>query len=326
MTPTVQYTMSSSFRAVPPGGGPVVCIGAANVDRKLRSLAPLAMGTSNPAEAHESFGGVARNIAENLARLGAPVALMTAVGLDAAGAALLAHAGAAGIDTGATLQLADACSGTYTAVLDGSGDMLVALAAMGLYEQLTPDWLAAHSALRANAALVVADLNLPHDSIAALTAAARGSHVKLVLVAVSAPKMARLPASLAGVRLVILNEGELAARVQRDLASDCDFAAACRALQDQGAKDVVVTLGARGVFYTAPGGIDHLPAPPAEPVDVTGAGDAFAAAVCFTLHAGGDLALACQRGLELSRLTVTCKETVCPSLSPHTFTAPPLQD
>ena len=138
--------------------------------------------------------------------------------------------------------------------------------------------------------------------------------------------MARLPDALTGVRLLILNEGELAARVDSVLTTDADFATACRTVQDQGARDVVVTLGARGVFYTTASGIAHLPARAADPVDVTGAGDAFAAAVCFTLHAGGDLSLACQRGLALSRITLACKETVCPTLSPDTFTTPLSQD
>lgn len=302
-----------------PDRRPIVCIGAANVDRKLRSLAPLAMGTSNPARADESFGGVARNVAENLARLGTPTALMTAVGQDAAGAALLAHAAQAGIDTGATLTLADTASGTYTAVLDGDGGMVVALADMALYDRLTPACLATRAALRANAAMVVADLNLPLDAVAALVAAAGDGHVPLVLVAVSIPKMARLPADLAGVRLVILNEGELAARTGRALDDDAAFAAACRQLQDQGALDVVVTRGPLGVLYTTPDGVAHLPALPVQTVDVTGAGDAFAAAVCLTLYQGGDLRLACQRGLELAALTVACVHTVCPTLSPDTF-------
>lgn len=305
----------------------LVCIGAANLDRKLRSLAPLVMGTSNPARADESFGGVARNIAENLARLGAPVALVTAVGNDAAGAALLAHASSLGINTGAVLTLPDTCSGTYTAVLDGGGEMLVALADMALYEELTPSSLATRQALRTNAAMIIADLNLPLATVAALIDAASRDAPPLVIVAVSVPKMARLPAILTGVRLLILNEGELADRLKRTLTTEADFAAACRALQDQGARDVIVTRGAQGVFYTTPSGIAHLPAPPAQPVDVTGAGDAFAAAVCYTLHLDADnLALACQRGLELSALTLACKETVCPALSPHIFNTPLLQD
>ena len=309
-----------------PDRRPILCIGAANLDRKLRSLAPLVMATSNPAHAIESFGGVARNIAENLARLGAPVALITAVGLDTAGAALLAHAADIGIDTGATLKLANTSSGTYTALLDGGGDMVVALADMALYDQLTPAYLDTRATLRANAAMIMADLNLPRETVAHLIDAAGRDGAPLVIVAISIPKMARLPDALDGVRLVILNEGELAARLGHDLVTDTDFAAACRALQDQGARDVIVTRGARGVFHTTTDGVAHLPAPAAQPVDVTGAGDAFAAAVCFTLNGGGDLALACKRGLALAALTLACTQTVCPTLSPDTFRTPLLQD
>ena len=169
----------------------------------------------------------------------------------------------------------------------------------------------------------MADLNLPLESIAALQRDAARDSVALIVVAVSEPKMNRLPASLAGVRLLILNEGELAARLGRSLNGDAELAAACRELQAQGAEDVVVTLGARGVLFTVPGGgTERLDAPPAEVVDVTGAGDAFAAAVVLSLHSGGsDLALACRRGLQLSAMTIACRQTVCPQLAPDTFGA-----
>src|SRR6478736_5628356 len=71
-----------------PDNRPIVCLGAANLDRKLRSNATLKMGTSNPARQDESFGGVARNIAENLARLSTPVSLITVIGDDTSGKAL----------------------------------------------------------------------------------------------------------------------------------------------------------------------------------------------------------------------------------------------
>lgn len=305
-----------------PDDRPIVCVGAANLDRKLRALGPLAMGTSNPASAIESFGGVARNIAENLARLGAAVSLITAVGNDTAGRALLAHAQETGIDTRGALRLDDAGSGTYTAVLDAGGQMAVALADMALYDRITPAFLALRQQQRATASLIVADLNLPHDAIETLQQDAARDGVDLVIVAVSEPKMSRLPASLAGVRLLILNEGELAARLKRALHGDADLTAACAELQAQGARDVVVTLGARGVLFTTADGVDHLAAPPAEVVDVTGAGDAFAAAVCLSLQDGAsDLALACRRGLQLAKLTIGCRETVCPQLTHETFGA-----
>jgi pseudouridine kinase len=305
---------------VMPGRRAIACIGAANLDRKLRSLATLTMGTSNPARQDESFGGVARNIAENLARLGAPVSLTTAIGDDSSGQALLAHAEAAGIDTRGTLKLAGTCSGTYTAVLDDHGQMLLALADMALYEAITPEFLANRQP-HALAALTVADLNLPLATVAALLDEARRDSVPLVVVAVSQPKMARLPQDLHGLRLLILNQGELETRIGAPIVSEADFAAACAAVQAQGAQDVIVTRGAEGVMYTrAGGGIGQLAAQEAQIVDVTGAGDAFSAAVCWSLfHGSDDLDLACRRGLKLSAMTLACEETVCPWLDPDTL-------
>ena len=304
-----------------PSDRPILCIGAANLDRKLRALKPLAMGTSNPAGAVESFGGVARNIAENLARLGASVSLITALGNDSSGRALLAQLDTVGVDTRGALTLDDAASGTYTAVLDADGQMAVALADMALYDRVTPDFLALRRQQRAAASLIVADLNLTREAVDTLQRDAAQDGVDLVIVAVSEPKMHRLPASLQGVRLLILNEGELAARLGHALQDDAALAAACRALQAQGAQDVVVTLGPRGVLFTGVDGtVGHLDAPPAQVVDVTGAGDAFAAGLVLSLHGGGaDLALACRRGLQLAALTIGCRETVCPQLAPDTL-------
>jgi pseudouridine kinase len=303
-----------------PDRRPVTCIGAANLDRKLRSTAAIALHTSNPASASESFGGVARNIAENLARLGTPVALLTATGKDSSGAALLAHAQSLGIDTGGTLQLADMASGTYTAVLDRDGEMVVALADMALYDRLDAAWIDSCQTRIAASALVVADLNLPQAAVDAVIAQARRADTPLVLVAVSEPKMARLPRDLSGVRLLILNRGELAARVGRALDSEAELDAAVLEVRAQGAHDLIVTRGAEGVVFTHGPDIVRLDAPRARIVEVTGAGDAFAAAVCWSLlQDADDLELACRRGLKLSALTLGVAETVHPRLAPDSL-------
>lgn len=303
-----------------PDHRPILCIGASNLDRKLRTLDKLALGTSNPARQSESFGGVARNIAENLVRLGAPTALVTAVGSDASGRALLAHADETGIDTRGALRVDGAASGTYTAVLDQDGDMRVALADMAINEALTPDFLATREQQRAGAALIVADLNLPLDAVTALLTGAMRDGVPMVIVAVSEPKIARLPPALHGLRLLILNLGELAARAGCALDSHADIAAACAELQRDGVQDVIVTRGAQGVMFTGPDGLRSLDTPAADVVDVTGAGDAFAAAVCWTLYNGEpDLELACRRGQLLAAMTVACPQTVSPQLAPGLF-------
>ncbi len=299
-----------------PDNRPIVCLGAANLDRKLRSNSTLRMGTSNPARQDESFGGVARNIAENLARLATPVSLITVIGDDSSGKALLQHAETAGIDTRATLKLQNICTGTYTAVLDDHGEMMLALADMALYDALTPEFLMTRQPQRASAALTVADMNLPKETLRLLLEDAARDAIPLVIVAVSQPKMAHLPEELHGCRLLILNQGELETRIGKPLKTEADLLAACRTVQLQGAQDVIVTRGGTGVIYTTAQGIAHLDAPDAHIVDVTGAGDAFAAAVCWSMfHGSDDLLLACRRGLRLSAMTLECEETVCPYLS-----------
>jgi pseudouridine kinase len=312
-----------------PDNRPIVCIGAANLDRKLRSHATLVMGTSNPARQDESFGGVSRNIAENLVRLGAPVALITAIGEDSSGRALLEHAEAAGIDTRGTLRVPGCCSGTYTAVLDDHGEMMLALADMALYDKLTPEFIVSRQPQRAAAALTVADMNLPQDTLRALLDDAIRYAVPMVIVAVSEPKMAHLPKDLTGLRLLILNQGELEVRVGRSIRGDDDLLAACREVQADGVQDIIVTRGGIGAVYTINGAIEKLAAREARIVDVTGAGDAFSAAVCWSLFQGSDdLNLACRRGLQLSAMTLECEETVCPYLSSdsldeiHNFDSP----
>ncbi|MEV4779991.1 carbohydrate kinase [Burkholderia sp. LMU1-1-1.1] len=299
-----------------PDKRPVLCIGAANLDRKLRTIAAMQLGTSNPATAEEVYGGVARNIAENLARLNLPTALLTALGDDGAGRALRDHAENAGIDMRGSLNLTDTATGTYTAILDERGELVVALADMALYDRMTPEFLGSRLPQRAAASMTVADLNLPADSVGALLDSARADNVPLILVAVSQPKMARLPADLTGLRLLILNRGELETLAERALPTEADVRLACRAVLARGARDVIVTCGGQGVFHTRDGELAWLAANEVDVVDVTGAGDAFSAAVCWSLYQGSqDLTLACRRGLKVAAMTLESHETVSPMLA-----------
>ena len=68
---------------------PVLVIGNAGIDVIGRFKNQSQSGTSNPGHIRTSFGGVARNVAENLARLDQPVTLLSVVGRDSAGDDLL---------------------------------------------------------------------------------------------------------------------------------------------------------------------------------------------------------------------------------------------
>src|SRR5687768_7836208 len=77
----------------------VLCIGGAAVDRKYRALDAIRPATSNPVISERSFGGVARNVAENIARLGVTVSLASICGEDENGRALFNDLERLGIGT-----------------------------------------------------------------------------------------------------------------------------------------------------------------------------------------------------------------------------------
>jgi pseudouridine kinase len=192
--------------------------------------------------------------------------------------------------------------------------MVVALADMALYDRITPAFLDSRQPQRAAAAMTVVDLNLPADSIATLLAGARADKVPLVIVAVSQPKMARLPAR-PGRPAPADPQSRRTGNPRRPRAADRGRRARRlpRRCRRRARRDVIVTCGSQGVFHTKGGELVWLAAHQVEVVDVTGAGDAFSAAVCWSLYQGSDdLTLACRRGLKVAAMTLESPDTVSP--------------
>ena len=114
----------------------IACIGAAHVDRRGILHGPLILGTSNPGDVHLDLGGVARNVAENLARLGCQVSMLSRVGDDEDGRRVLAHLQAAGIDTTMVSVSSGRPTASYTAILESGGELVLGLADMGIYDEI----------------------------------------------------------------------------------------------------------------------------------------------------------------------------------------------
>jgi sugar/nucleoside kinase (ribokinase family) len=297
--------------------GTVVCIGGANIDIKCRLFGPTVMGSSNPGTTVLAPGGVARNIAHNLALLGVDASLISVVGRDAFGAQLLAATAAAGVDTQGVLRTAGA-TGSYSAALDARGQLILGVAAMAILERLTPRRLAAQRRRLAAADLIVADSNLPIDTLDWLIdfAAARG--VNLALETVSVPKGGRLRRLLAAGRplfALFCNRAEATALTGRS-----DLPAAAHRLHARGVQHVGIGLGRRGMFVSDGEQQRIVPAFSARVVDVTGAGDAAVAGTLYGLLRGHDLATAAAYG-QAAALTLACDQSVSPKLTARAIRA-----
>jgi pseudouridine kinase len=292
---------------------PIICIGGALIDRKHRLKAAAVHGSSNPSVAVATFGGVARNVAEVLARLGADARLAAAVGDDAGGRDLLAHAQAAGIDVSACTVMTGEATAEYLAILaPETGSLVIGSSSMDgaerHMERHVDDLL---EALPADC-LLFADANLTGATLETLARHARSAGLPLVLDAVSVAKAKRLPADLGGAALVVMNADEAAACL--GLAGEP--AALAHHLHRRGAGAAIVTAGEKGAAIADAAGVTHLPATPATVVDVTGAGDSLTATVLWRMSLGETPRQALPFGLAAAAATVSTAASVHHALSP----------
>nr|WP_031212842.1 carbohydrate kinase family protein [Geobacillus sp. MAS1] len=295
----------------------IVCIGGANVDRKARLLAPFQLGTSHPVTTTQTAGGVARNVAENLGRLAQPVSLVSAVGDDHDGQWLI-DVTSRYVNTSFIVRTPKANTGTYTAVLDERGEMVLALAGMAIYDTVGEEWLKQQWTRLGPISAVVLDTNFPKAVIRSVIAQCRQEDIPLCVVTVSVPKVKRLPSDLSGVTWFVTNEAEAKEFVGRNGHTDDIM----KPILQAGAKNVVVTRGANGVAYaTKQGETGAIAAPKVEVTDATGAGDAFAAGFLYGVLGGHTVEDACRFGMSSAALTLQTAETVHPALNEHLLQA-----
>jgi pseudouridine kinase len=258
---------------------------------------------------------VARNVAENLARLGASAALFSIVGMDESGAALIEHAKGAGIDVRYVLRDPHRVTSEYAAILQPDGDLALGVSDMEAVEAMRVSDLAQHWDAFSESRWLFVECNVPADVLAWCIERSRTSRFQLAIDAVSEPKAQRLPDDLTGIDLLVLNEREAAAYLREKEHDSSERSALDRAqaLRDRGAHAVILTRGVQGLVVH---GETHteIAAAPAECVDATGAGDALTAATIFRLLRGDGIQEAARIGSRCAALTVETPHTVRPDL------------
>jgi pseudouridine kinase len=273
--------MRTERSAAPDRGGGVALIGGSTYDITGLLLADARRNDSNPSRIHTGCGGVGRNIAENLARLGLGVSFASAFGTDAFSRELLASCEAVGIDTRLSYIEEGACACTYINLLDAGGELLMAASDMTLIEDFPLDLLS-EAARRANARkLAILDANLTEEALCCIA-----SHCESLLIGetVSIAKARRFRSILPRMYAIKANVGELAALAGRAIKSERDIDEAGASLRAAGVKRVFVTMGKNGACCVEEGGTTRVPGFPAEVRSVTGAGDAFCAAVAYGIY------------------------------------------
>lgn len=327
-----------------PSRARVVCVGGAVLDRKFHLAAPAVPGTSNPATAATAHGGVARNVAETLGRLGVATALVSCTGDDAAGRELRGALASAGVDVTGVRAVPGEATAEYVAVLGPDGDLALGVAATAVLDRIGPADVD-HAVDAAAGGWLLLDANLGAGVLARAVHRAHAAGLPVAFDAVSTPKVVRLPAHgpgcPPGVTVLFGNRDEARAWLDRHApaaaagpqgpAGDEALAAGWRIAA--GVSAVLLTRGAAGVVVADAAGVRALPATPATVVDVTGAGDALVAGTLAALArvpgpagdrvAGAALDRAVAAGTRLAALAVGSGHSVRPGLVPADLDGPP---
>lgn len=284
---------------------PVLCAGGCVIDRVGETAdAKERLYTSNIGTMRTSLGGVARNVAENLARLGIEVGLVSLVGDDLEGRRVVEESNRAGIDMSCVRLAAGATTASYTAIFSGEGELVIGLADMAIFDRIEPETIAIRIASFPPEGYVFADANLPPAALQAV-AEAKGPR-SLACVPVSVQKLAKLVPILASIDILFLNLYEARAL----LGSEEEAEALATRLAAGPVPRGLLTLGPRGALAWEAGKVTPIAALASRPTNVNGAGDALAGATLARLAAGDDFLKAAHRAMAAAALTVESPQTV----------------
>lgn len=295
--------------------GHILVIGASGIDLVGRSHAALQLGTSNPGSLRISPGGVARNVAENLARLGAETTLITVLGDDEQGESIRQQAREVGIQIDPVLADEHAKTGAYLAVLDESGGFQLGLDDMGIIGHLNPKAIRARAHHFEGALAIVVDANLPPRTLASVIRMAQRFRIPVAADPTSRSLAERIRPHFSDLWILSPNQAEAEILSGLTIADESDAAEAARKFVSAGVSTALITRAEFGVSYATSEVSGQVPAVQTEISDPTGAGDALLATAVFGLLSGIPIDETVRLAVTAASLTLRTVGSVVPDLS-----------
>lgn len=279
----------------------ILVVGSANMDLVVQApRIPVPGETVLGGTFARVRGGKGANQAVACARLGAETYMLARVGRDAFGDELVAGLEADGVHCEYVIR-DERPSGVAFIIVDEAGENAIVVAP-GANAALGPEDVACVPDLRSFDAVLL-QLEVPLPTIEAALDAAKAASVLTVLDA--GPPTALPPQIIRKVGVLSPNETEATAILGKQTDASLPPEEIASRLMERGAERVVLKLGADGALAAWAGGMEHVPAFRVEPVDTTGAGDAFTAALAVSLARGEDLIRATKMACAAGALATT---------------------
>lgn len=267
----------------------ITVVGGSNIDIIGSAINSYKEADSNLGKIKISFGGVGRNIVENLARLGAEVTFITAIGSDDLGKKMKSELEELGVKV--ISPTSNYPSSYYMAICDNKGEMVSAINDMEIIKLLSLDYLKENEKYFDSDYLII-DTNLEEETIKYITEKYKDK--KIICDGISAAKVVKVKKFLSNLYLLKVNGLEYEALGLEDIPCN-----------------LVITKGKENVILKESNKTFSIPVIKKDKIiGATGAGDAMVAGITYSLLNGKTLYDSVCFGIKASSITLDVNESV----------------
>lgn len=291
----------------------VLVLGASIVDILGFSRSKYTEKDSIPGNIKISLGGVCRNIAENMARVGVNTNFISIVGDDEQGRNILEHSKIIGYNMEHSLLLENKATPTYMAILDENGEMVSAIVDMSSLDEMDEDFIDAKAKIIENAEYTFLDSDNPR--ILEHILKKFNGKTKFVLDPVSASKAEKIKHLIKYFHTIKPNRYEAEVLTGIKIKSYEDVKRAGKYFLDLGVKNIFISLDADGTYYTNGKEEGRIKACDVEVKNTTGAGDSFVAGLGYGYMNNLSLRDTVKYAMAMSVITIFDEDTINPKMS-----------
>ncbi|MEJ8554779.1 carbohydrate kinase family protein [Tepidibacter sp. Z1-5] len=268
---------------------------------------------STPGNIKISFGGVCRNIAENMARVGVNTKFISILGDDAKGRSMMEHSKGIGYDMSESLVLENEGTPTYMAILNENGEMVSGIADMKVIDKMDFAFIDSKEEIINNSEYICLDADDP-EKLEYILDKFRGK-TKFILDPISAAKAENIKHLIGHFHTIKPNRYEAEILAGFKIKSDEDLKKAGDYFLSLGIENVFISLDAEGIYYCNKYQSGRIKAHDVEVNNVTGAGDSFVAGLGYGYMNNMSMEDMVKFAIAMSIITISHEETIHPRMS-----------
>lgn len=288
-----------------------IVIGGCNVDIFGKSTKKIIPADSNIGKIGIFAGGVGRNIAENIARLGENTHMLSALGNDANADFLRNNLKTLGIDYSLSedMEISSSC---YMFIADNDGEMQLAVSDMEIYDVATRNMLEGKFNKINQFDILVMDTNFSQDVIDCVF---ENATIPIFVDTVSTKKAEKIKKHLSKISYIKPNALEAEVLTGIHVCDEKTAKQACQKLIEEGVKCVFLTLSEKGGIAMTRDEFAKAEIFKTQVINATGAGDSFVGGAVFGIMQSASLAETLNLAMASASICVESADTISKNLT-----------